>query len=518
MEGQEIVVHTGQPAAIATFTTRDLVAMGFRHRKALLISFFAVLLGTAITAEIMPRYEAHTEILVHRERVDPVVSAQAGSPVIVNDTVTEEQMNSEAELLKSDDVLRPVVLSTGLEQQHLKSFFFFRRKPEEAIAKAVSNLKSSLRVEALPKTNVIKVTLPSTNPKQAAQILTALDDVYLLKHKELHNPAGQFAFFDEQAKKAQADLAAAEAKMKAFPSVAGTPNPILARDIALQKINDFNFSLGGTRADLAEAQKRIDALEALQKNTDPRLMTQERKSEDGASLKDMKTKLLDLELRKSDMVSKYQPDYPPLVELEKEIAHTQATINAQKPLNDITTDRNPTYGWISDETVKAKAQIKGDQARIEELEAVINQNMEAVRKLDASGIELRDLTRIANEAEQNYLLYSHKREESRITDALDTTQIVNVVIQERPAVPMYPAQSGWLFALIGSVLALTVSTGVMFMKERMDVSFRTPAEVETILSLPVLAAVPSQNGNGNGFHSNGHGRKTLSADVIRESV
>jgi len=53
------------------------------------------------------------------------------------------------------------------------------------------------------------------------------------------------------------------------------------------------------------------------------------------------------------------------------------------------------------------------------------------------------------------------------------------------------------------------------MKERMDVSFRTPAEVETILSLPVLAAVPSQNGNG---HSNGHGRKTLSADIVRESL
>jgi hypothetical protein len=73
-----------------------------------------------------------------------------------------------------------------------------------------------------------------------------------------------------------------------------------------------------------------------------------------------------------------------------------------------------------------------------------------------------------------------------------------------------------LFALIGSVLALTVSTGVMFMKERMDVSFRTPAEVETILSLPVLAAVPSQNGNG--YHSNGNGRKTLAAEVVRESL
>jgi|SRR5579863_226721 len=516
MEGQEIVVHSGQHAAISTFTTRDLVAMGFRHRRALLISFFAVLVGTAITAEIMPRYEAHTQILVHRERVDPVVTPQQGNPVIVNDAVTEEQMNSEAELLKSDDVLRPVVINTGLDKQHLKTFFFFARKPEEAVFKAVQNLKASLRVEALPKTNVIKVTLPSTNPKQAAQVLSELDDVYLKKHKELHNPAGQFAFFDQQTKKAQGDLTAAEGKLKAFPEESGTPNPVLARDIALQKINDFNFSLGGTRADLAEAEQRIAALQDLQKHTDPRLLTQERKSDDGNSLRDMKSKLLDLELRKSDLSYKYQPDYPPLVEIEREIVHTQASIEAQKPLNDVTTDRNPTFAWINDEIAKAKAQVKGDEARIEELQTVISQNMDAVRKLDASGLELRDLTRSANEAEQKFLLYSQKREEARITDALDTTQIVNVAIQERPAVPIYPAQSGWLFALIGTVLALTVSTGVMFMKERMDASFRTPAEVETILSLPVLAAVPSHNGNGH--HSNGHGRKTLSADVVRESV
>jgi uncharacterized protein involved in exopolysaccharide biosynthesis len=518
MEGQEIIVHSGQQAAISTFTTRDLVAMGFRHRKALLISFFAVLLGTAFTAETMPRYEAHTEILVHRERVDPVVSAQSGNPMIENEEVTEEMMNSEAELLKSDDVLRPVVLATGLDKRQLKTFFFFKRTPEQAVYKAVANLKSSLRVEALPKSDVIKVTLPSTDPKEAARILTALDDAYLQKHKELHNPAGQFAFFDEQTKKAQAELAAVEEKLKAFPQVAGTPNPVLARDIALQKVNDFNFSLGQARADLADTQHRLDALEELQKNTNPRLLTQERKSDDGNSLRDMKSKLLDLELRKSDMSYKYQPDYPPLVELQKEIVHTQAAIASQKPLDDVTTDRNPTFAWVVDEQAKAKAQVKGDEARIAELETVIRQNMDAVRRLDTSSIELKDLTRAGNDAETKFLLYSQKREEARISNALDTTQIVNVVIQERPAAPVYPAQSGWLFALIGTVLALTVSAGVMFMKERMDVSFRTPAEVETILSLPVLAAVPSQNGNGNGFHSNGHGRKRLPVDEVRESV
>jgi uncharacterized protein involved in exopolysaccharide biosynthesis len=176
-------------------------------------------------------------------------------------------------------------------------------------------------------------------------------------------------------------------------------------------------------------------LEGLQKNTDVRLTTQEHKSDDGNSLRDMKSKLLDLELRKSDLSYKYQADYPPLVEIEREIAHTQASINGQKPLSDVTTDRNPTFTWIDDELVKAKAQVKGDEARIVELEAVINQNMQAVRQLDVDGVELRDLTRATSEAETNYLLYAQKREQARITDALDTTQIVNVAIQERTTVP-----------------------------------------------------------------------------------
>jgi uncharacterized protein involved in exopolysaccharide biosynthesis len=512
MEGQELIIHSGQ--APISLTTRDLVAMGFRHRKTLLISFFAVLLATAITAEILPRYEAHTQILVHRERVDPVVSSQAGNPVIVMDTVSEEEMNSEAELLKSDDLIRSVVLTLGLEKQNSKKWFFFRRTPEEALAKAVAQLKGGLRVEPLPKTSIVRVTLPSGNPREAALILDTLDHLYLQKHKELHNPAGQFAFFDAQVKQSGDALAAAEAKLTAFPAINGTPNPMLARDIALQKVNEFNYALGQSRADLAETQKRLEALQQMKGTTDPRLLAQQRTAEDGSG-KDMKSKLLDLEIRRSDMASKYQADYPPLVELEREIAITKGTLSTNKPMNDVTTDRNPTYQWINDEIVKDKAQITGDSARITELEAVIAQNMETVRKLDTANIELLDLTRTAKIAEDNFSLYSKKREEARISSELDATQLTNVVIQEKPSVPVYPAQSGWLFALIGSVLALTVSAATVFIKERMDVSFRTPVEVETILNLPVLAAVPGQNGNG--FHGNGHGRKTLPADLMRES-
>jgi uncharacterized protein involved in exopolysaccharide biosynthesis len=216
------------------------------------------------------------------------------------------------------------------------------------------------------------------------------------------------------------------------------------------------------------------------------------------------------------MASKYQPDYPPLVEVNKEIAQTEAALAGQKPLQDVTTDQNPTYNWIDDEMAKDKTELQGAQAKAAELEAVINQNMDSIRKLETSGLEEGDLVRNAKAAENNYLLYLQKREEARIDDALDTSQLVNVAIQETPAVPVYPSQSPWLFALVGILLAVTISAAVVFVRERLDGSFRTPTEVESILHLPVLAAVPA---TGNGFSLNGNGASSrhLPVDVLRET-
>jgi hypothetical protein len=51
---------------------------------------------------------------------------------------------------------------------------------------------------------------------------------------------------------------------------------------------------------------------------------------------------------------------------------------------------------------------------------------------------------------------------------------------------------------------------VVFTQEYLDPSFRTPSEVATNLTIPLLAAVPYRlngfhgNGNGNG-NGNGHG-------------
>src|SRR3984885_16307936 len=99
---------------------KDIVAIGFRHKRAMALCFTAVFLGAVMVGILMPTsYQAHTKILVKRERVDPVISPGENAPVMVKDEVTEEELNSEVELLESDDVLSQVAMASGLD--HRKS-------------------------------------------------------------------------------------------------------------------------------------------------------------------------------------------------------------------------------------------------------------------------------------------------------------------------------------------------------------------------------------------------------------
>ncbi len=96
-------------------TPRDLFAVIFRQQRVVLVSFIVVLLGMSLSWLLTPRYRAHMKILVRRERLDPVVSSEASVTQNKPEEMSEEELNSEVELLNSQELLRKVVLATGLQ-------------------------------------------------------------------------------------------------------------------------------------------------------------------------------------------------------------------------------------------------------------------------------------------------------------------------------------------------------------------------------------------------------------------
>lgn len=505
-----------QSASTFGFTLRDLLAIGFRHKRAFLLSFVGILLGTLAAVLLLPAtYDSTAQIVVKRERVDPVVTAEKNDPTQVVGEVTEEELNSEAQLVESEDVLRKAVIDSGLDKRKSLLSSLFAESDDKKIAKAVDKMKGDLKVDPVKKTNIVQITYSAHDPKFAAKVLNNVIAAYVEKHVAVNRPAGQLKFFEEETDRYKHDLDQAEEQLKKFSEEQSGVAPQVSRDMTLQKLNDFSAALEQTRAEMSATEQKISELQKQAGITPDRLTTQMKETDNGAVLQQLKSALLTLELKRTELLTKFQPGYRLVLEVDKQIADTRVAITAEetKPLKEQTTDRNPTYAWINEELAKAKSDYSALQARATATQAIVGVYQGRAHQLEVNGFIQQDLLRTAKANEDNYLLYLHKREEARIADALDQTRILNIGMVEQPTVPISPTRSPVMFALVGVLMAGMVSVGLVFTKEYLDSSFRTPSEVLSELNIPVLASVPLRanrkidhaygNGNGNGVRRNG---------------
>ena len=211
-------------------------------------------------------------------------------------------------------------------------------------------------------------------------------------------------------------------------------------------------------------------------------------------------KALKLELQRTALVAKFRSSYPPVQELDQEIAKTQAALSSAEssPLHDQTTDVNPVREWIDSELAKAKAEVRSLQSRANNLSGIVETYNRQARSMDEQQLRYEDLLRNAKSAEENYLLYVRKREEARITKALDQSQILNVMVIEPATHPYLPSRSKVFYILTGWMLAVVVTAGLLFTLEHVDNTFRTPRELEYFIQVPVLATLPVEQWTSSG--------------------
>jgi glycosyltransferase involved in cell wall biosynthesis len=95
-------------------TLRDVLVVVFRQRRVASGAFLSVLAVAVAYALLATSYQAHMKILLRHGRVDPVVTPEQQSLVDLHRSdITEEELNSEIELLRDDTLLRKVVEQTA---------------------------------------------------------------------------------------------------------------------------------------------------------------------------------------------------------------------------------------------------------------------------------------------------------------------------------------------------------------------------------------------------------------------
>src|SRR5271154_2180009 len=478
-------------------TMRELATILFRQRKLFIGVSGLILVLAVVYAFAGATYRSHVRVLVRRGRADPPVTAQPNAPPDFSRVeVTEEQLNSEVELLKDNDVLRRVVRANDLGAQ---DWLRWLRPHEEQAAReerAAKTLSNRLEVEPIKKTDLIAVSYDASDPQVAAQVLKSLAGIYLEKHMEVHRPSGQLRFFDRQTGESRRQLEEAKETLLSFTDSHDVVMAGAQRDLVLQRLNEVEASYRQTQVEMSENGRRVHELEEQLAKLPERTTTQVRTADNPELLRALKASLLDLELKRTQLLTKFEPSHRLVQEVEEQILQARAAIATEKlnPLRDETTDKDANYEWAKAELQKAQVVKRGLEARETTTAAQLARYRVIAHQLGDEAVVQDDLTSSEKAAQENYLLYVKKREEARMGDALDAGGIVNVAIAEQPVVPALPVWPAGTVVLVGFVAALTAGTGAAFVADYLDPAVRTPDDALACLRIPVLASLPQGMG------------------------
>ena len=184
-------------------------------------------------------------------------------------------------------------------------------------------------------------------------------------------------------------------------------------------------------------------------------------------------------------------DSPSVVALRKQVKEARSVMDRQKSdRTQVKRGLNKNRQELELSLMEAQVNLSSAQARVEALASNRDKALSEMKSLNNYETKLASLYRNLAVAEENFRVYSEKREEARINLELDRQHISNVktvqpaTIQVKHVSPKYGlvVLASCFFALVGSLC-------VAIFAEQIDSSLKTEPVSYTHLTLPTKRIV-----------------------------
>jgi uncharacterized protein involved in exopolysaccharide biosynthesis len=470
-------------------SAKDLVEILFRRRFILLASFGGVMLLTILITLFTPKvYESEMKILVQNTRENVVISTERVGPTQMLQDVTEQQINSELEILNSHDVLDSVA-DPGWNNNTAA-----QRTPAEIKAhdKRIEKFESKLGAEPGRKSNVITVTFDDRSPVDAQQTLRNLAASYLQVQRGLQRPAGASDFFAGEEQRYRTAWNEATQRFVDFQQqhqVVSLPD----QETSLQKdVLDAQNQLRTIDVGLTEYSGRLASNDTQMHQVNQRQVTTAKTVPYQESVQQLNTLMVTLENKRTSLLTMYKPDDRMVKEVETQLAQTRKALDQALTgsAQETSTDINPSWQALRD------SKFKDEMTR----SALVNQRATVVQQLASMQQKLGDVEALtmqfnmlkssADQLKDNYALYVQKHEQAQIEDAMDARKLLNVTIAEQPTLSYMPVKPKPLTnLLLGFVTACFLAALLVYLAELGRRTIQSPYELDAAISMPLLATV-----------------------------
>jgi uncharacterized protein involved in exopolysaccharide biosynthesis len=241
-----------------TSSLRDLLTLLFKHKKKILIIFFAIVAAVTIGSLLLPpTYEAKSSLMVKfgREYIyHPEVDKKfldTGPLLLLHQ---EEIINSEIQILTSRDLSEKVVTTLKVENIYPN---LAKNSPKMITPlEAAKQFEQDLSVEGIKKSNVIQITFRHKNPHIAAKAVNLLVDFFKEKHIQVYSDS-KYSFFEQQLSSYEKKLKESQDNLEAFKQKYHVFSLEEQRTLLLKQRMDLDTALKISQNQVKELQKKI---------------------------------------------------------------------------------------------------------------------------------------------------------------------------------------------------------------------------------------------------------------------
>lgn len=487
MERDPANSHSEFELSAAAIPWQDMVRSIYRHRKIVLsIVAIGVSLSTVRALTLPPTYKARSVLMVKDSRAHVAVTPDAETKTVLH-RVGDAQVNALATLLQDANLVRdalarvraqnspideetgePVEIPNerGLNPLALPGSMYRKAHqvpiPSELEQRA-QTLAQLVEVTPVAKTSLIELSFTSGDPVWAAAFINGLSETLIDKYRRIYESSTTQEFFHSQRLVLADKLEKAQAARTAFRDRVGSDLLTLNTEELRLRIAELSNLLDAAETERAEQSAKAEAVVDL--NSNPAL---------GA----VKARIIELELERSELLSRYTKTSVAVRDLDRQIAEAKRLLAKEREAT------------LAIQRGAVQNALDSVDARISAITTQISDNRSKLRELEKVAPEWERLENEVASAKEAYQTYSRKEEQARFSNALDESKIVNVAIVE-PATPPTKPESSPIKRLLVLGLAASTLLGVGFalVRDWLDPSVKTTAQVERMTGLPVLGEI-----------------------------
>ncbi|GAM99020.1 lipopolysaccharide biosynthesis chain length determinant protein [alpha proteobacterium U9-1i] len=459
----------------------DAIAMLWAERAWVIgVGAMICAIGLAV-ALLLPRtYTARTELLVRlgQEYVyQPTIGgagAQGAAPEI------QSVVNAEMRMIGSGAVVRRTIGAVGLATLY-PSIAASPGGAARKLADAERAFAEHLTIETAPQTPAIGLSFAHENPEIAARALNALVDQYLAYRRTVL-AGGEGAALAAQSTEVNTRAAAASVSLAAF--------------LSEHEIGDFDAELNALAARSADTETQLFDAAARRGEAEARAaslrarFTAEPEEISLYSESDARRELVQAQVEREQLLSRYQDDAPPVREVDRRIAQLTNFLAGGDPASVTRRGANPVRQDLASQMYAADAEARAQRGRETALTRQRNELRERLSALRVIEPEFRQLLRERTILETNAQSFATRAEEARSFSELLGRSTDNISLVERAAVPTQAKSLRLAIALITLLIAGVVAIAVGLVRGLLRRGFPTPQAASRALEAPVLAVVP----------------------------